>query len=225
MKRYNNDRVLLYGDLHAPYQHKDALKFLASVKDEFKPDRVIDMGDTLDQYSVSRYPKHPGSDDVVRELKKAKKVVSKVASLFPRLDILASNHCDRLYKKATVAGIPREYLLPYNELIGAPKGWKWHQEMSITFDSTREKLFLVHTLAGPTLSLSKNFGCNVAVGHKHNNFGIQWHTTPSSSHYAIDVGCLVSDEGYPFSYNKGNVFRPTRGCVMILEGEPLLIKM
>ena len=225
MKRYSNDSVLLYGDLHAPYQHKDTLDFLADVNREWKPDRVIDMGDTLDQYAVSRYPKSPAADNVVKELKKAKKVVRQLGKIFPKVDILKSNHCERLYQRATVAGIPREYLLPYATLIDAPDGWKWHDDLSLTINATREQLYLIHTKSGTTLNLAKYYSSNVAVGHKHHSFGVQWFTTPKGTYFAIDVGCLISDKGYAFSYNKGQALRPTKGCFMIVEGVPVPIKM
>jgi len=31
--------VLLISDMHAPYQHPDALRFLQAIKDEYAPDR------------------------------------------------------------------------------------------------------------------------------------------------------------------------------------------
>ncbi len=33
------------GDLHAPYTHVDAMDFLRSVRDEYCPDMVVQMGD------------------------------------------------------------------------------------------------------------------------------------------------------------------------------------
>jgi len=224
LKRYNNDRVLIYGDLHAPYQDKGALDFLADINREYKPDRVIDVGDTLDQHPLSRFPKDPSANTVIKEFNKAKKVIKKLGKIFPRVDIMKSNHCERLYMRATHAGIPREYILPYKEVIGAPEGWRWHEDLTITINATRKQIFFAHTKAGSTLNIAKAYGSHVAFGHKHNLFGVQYFTVPSGEYFAIDVGSLISDKGYPFQYNKGSAYRPTRGCFMIVEGQPIPIK-
>ena len=223
MKRIDNDRILIYSDLHLPYQHKDAVDFLADIARNYKPDRVLDLGDTLDEYAVSQYPKSPSADNVVRELNKAKKKVKILASIFPRVDIMESNHTDRLYRRATVGGIPREYLLPIKELMGAPKGWKWHRDLVLTINATREQVYFAHTKTGTTINLAKNLGMSVAVGHKHNSSGVQYFATPKDTHFAIDTGCLISDKGYAYSYNKGNVIRPVRSVAIIEGGIPHII--
>lgn len=40
-----NERILFISDLHAPYNHPDALDFLSDLNTKYKPTRVISLGD------------------------------------------------------------------------------------------------------------------------------------------------------------------------------------
>ena len=88
-KRYDNNRILLFGDTHYPYAVKGWYDFLEGINTYYKPDRVICMGDLLDIYSVSSYPKdmdHP--DSWTEEIKQARKDIAKLATLFPHINVL-----------------------------------------------------------------------------------------------------------------------------------------
>jgi predicted phosphodiesterase len=41
----NHKRILVISDLHIPYHHQDAFKFLKAIKKEFKPDTIINMAE------------------------------------------------------------------------------------------------------------------------------------------------------------------------------------
>ena len=227
MKRYNNNTVLVFGDTHFPYEHKRTFEFLSEVAWKYMPDRVIHTGDLMDIYSVSAYPKdpnHPDSWD--KEIKKARKRVAELASIFSELEVVESNHDDRAYKKSRLAGIPREFLVPYKEVCGAPEGWKWHRELSITVDSTRDRLFFAHTKTGGALKCAQDKGCTSVLGHLHSKFGSSaFKPSKNKLIWGVDAGCLVSDEGAPYSYNKQDRGRPIQGCVLIQEGVPTCIPL
>ena len=226
-KRRDNNVVLAFGDTHLPYQHKHMLEFLGDVNSTYKPDRVIHMGDLLDIYSVSSYPTDPDHPDTwSQEIKKARKILPELYKLFPNVDILECNHDDRAYKKSRIAGIPREYLIPFKKLVGAPEEWKWHMDLRITVDSTREQLYFAHTKTGGALVTAKDLGCSAFLGHNHSKFGASaFSPTRNKMLWGVDCGCLVSDKGSPFKYNKGDRGRPINGCVIITEGVPLCIPL
>ena len=219
-KRYDNNIILAYGDLHFPFHDKRAFDFLAQIKKYYNPDRVIDLGDTSDSYNFSRYPKSPEAMSTSEEIKKLRKCVQTLASIFPRVDIMKSNHCDRLYSKATVAGIPRELIVPYRDVLQAPEGWKWHKDLTLTVDKTREKIYFCHERGSNVMTLAKGLGMNTVMGHVHSGLGIQYFANPLGIKFAAQCGCLVSDRGVPFEYNKRNFFRPMKGCFIIIDGVP-----
>lgn len=222
-KRINNDRVMVWSDPHFPYEHKYALEFLADIHSHYKPDRVVCLGDILDVYSVSSYPTdidHP--DSWSQEIKKARKKLEKLFKIMPEVDVLESNHDDRAYKKSRVSGIPREFLAPFSKIIGAPKGWKWHHELYLTVDSTRDGLFFAHTKTGGAKACALDKQRTSAIGHHHSKFGAEGMKVNKKTLWAVDSGCLISDQGSPFKYNKGDRKRPIQGCVILAEGRPIL---
>lgn len=228
-KRYENNIVLAFGDTHFPYQHQETIPFLKEVKELYKPERVIHMGDILDVYSVSSYPTDPDHPDSwSHEIRKAREGLKELYDLFPEVDVMSSNHDDRPYKKSRIAGIPREFLVSFKDIIGAPEGWKWHADLRITVDSTREKLYFAHTKNGgqnAALNTAKDMGCTVALGHNHTRFGATAFKPHKRVIYGVDVGCLVSDKGAPYDYNKGTRGRPIQGCFVFIDGEPIGMRL
>jgi len=226
MKRYSNNAVLWFSDTHAPYHHKKALEFLGDIASDFQPDRVVCGGDLGDIYSVSNYPNDIDHKDTWHdEVKGLRKFCKKLGALFPKMEVMESNHDDRAYRKSRTAGLPREFLVPYKDIIGASEGWKFHPSLDLTVDSNRSHWHFSHTINGTTISAAKYKGCNVCIGHKHSQFGATAFDTGRKLLWGVDGGCLISDKGSPFAYNKTQVGRPVRGCVMILEGIPHMIPM
>lgn len=226
-KRYSNNVVLAFGDTHFPYSHRHTIEFLGDVASQFNPDRVVHLGDLLDIYSVSSYPKDPDHPDSwTKELKNGRKEVKKLAKLFPKMDVMESNHDDRAYKKSRISGIPREFIVSYNKVVDAPDGWKWHRDLTITVDSTREKLHFVHTKTGGSFFLAKDLGHTAVIGHHHTKFGATaFKPSAKKMLWGVDAGCLVSDEGSPFEYNKGQRGRPQQGCCVIVNGVPQMVPL
>ena len=51
--------VLVISDLHIPYHHPDAFEFLKALKKKYKPDLVVNIGDEIDQHSISMHDSNP----------------------------------------------------------------------------------------------------------------------------------------------------------------------
>lgn len=131
----------------------------------------------------------------------------------------------RIYKKAIISGVPRETIVPYKDIIGAPSTWKWLPYLNLTVDSDRSSWHFVHTITGGALRAAKDKSTNVCIGHLHTSFGASSFNNGKKLIFGVDSGCLISDEGSPYKYNKVSVGRPIRGCVMIIDGIPQMIPM
>jgi hypothetical protein len=222
-KRYDNNCVLVFGDTHFPYEHKGMWAFLEYLKSEYPIDRVVHMGDIMDMYSVSAYPKDPDhKDSWSDELKKGRKKVKRLVELFPDMCVLESNHDDRAYKKSRISGLPRSFLIEYREVIGAPPGWKWYPELNIRAESNKTHMFFAHTKAGGALSTAQDKGMSAFLGHHHSRFGMSGFKANKKTIYGVDVGCLVSDKGSPFKYNKMDRGRPIQGACVVVDGMPIM---
>lgn len=226
MKGFYNNHVLLFGDTHAPYHHKHTLDFLNDLKNTYNPDRVFHMGDLGDIYNVSDYPKdldHPHTWKA--EIKGLRKFNGDLQKIFPELLILQSNHDDRIYKKSRVAGVPREFMVKYLDVINAPGTWKLVPQARFRVEKNKTHWLLAHTICSGSFSAAKQLGVSVALGHSHTKFAVQAFNNGEKIIYGVDTGCLISDEGCPYAYNKTQLGRPIRGACMIIDGIPVLIPM
>ena len=225
MKRYQNSVVLFVSDFHAPYHHPKTLDFLSKINDQFKPDRIIHGGDHSDIYSISNYPtsvEHP--DTWHQEVKGLRKFTKDLAEIFPELIICDSNHDARPYRKATASGIPREMILPYSKIIEAPDTWKWVPYYDLTVDADRSNWRFIHTMnGGSAINAAKYLGMSVCMGHWHSRSGCQAFNNGKKTIWGCDSGCFISDKGSPFKYNRTDIGRPIRSCVIIIEGKPQMV--
>lgn len=219
-----NSRVLIISDLHLPYHHANTLTYLEAIKKIFKPDRVILTGDEIDWHSISFHDKDPDLFSPSQELEEAKKYLKEVYGLFPKADVLESNHGSLVYRKGKYAGLPRYVFKGYNEILEAPKQWSWSMDLTIRFNDGRN-CYLNHGKSANGLKLSQSMGMSVIQGHFHEKFDIQYWANSLDLYWAMTVGCMVDDKQLAFAYNKSNLKRPLIGCGIVLDGQPKLLPM
>jgi len=171
-----NSRILVISDTHAPFQHTDTIKFLTAIKAKYKPDRVIHIGDEIDNHAMSYHDHDPNSFSAGDELKKAREVIWQIEDLFPKVDVIESNHGSLWYRKAKTHGIPREAIKTYEEILKT-KRWKWHFELTITLPNG-QPCYFHHGRSANALVASQHRGMPIVQGHYHEKFNIQyWGTT------------------------------------------------
>lgn len=224
MKKYNNERVLVISDLHCPYHHKDTLVFLKAVKSEYDPDRVLSTGDEADHHAISYHDHDPDLLSPGNELAAASKALRQIEELFPRMDILDSNHGSLYYRKAKTNGIPKHAIKPYNELLGVGKGWKWHTDLTLTM-SNGKQVYFHHSRGSNILQVSQKMGMSVVAGHLHTKLSIQYWANPNDLYFAMQLPCMIDDKSLAYAYNKLPVERPLVACGIIIDGHPRLLPM
>lgn len=229
MKRYDNDKVMVFGDLHAPYNADEAIDFLADVKRRFKPDRIVCTGDLVDFYAASRYPKSPDHpDSLLNELKKTQKVMKRLGKLFPKCDVTLGNHDDRMAMKVSGSGIPAVATLSLADIIGTAPGWTLHKSstnFNLTVNSTREKITFAHHRGANTLLLAQRLGRTFVAGHQHTKGQVVGFNNGYRTFFGVNCPCLISGKGSPFAYTKISNINPVRGCCLIEEGVPRLVML
>jgi len=219
-----NSRVLVIGDIHFPFNHPDAISFLKEINVYFRPDKVISIGDELDYHSISFHEHNPDLLSPSDELETAISRLEKLYDIFPEVDVLDSNHGSLVYRKGVFHGLPRSVFKSYNEILRAPKGWRWHFDLVIKL-SNGQDCYFHHGKTSNHLALSKSMGMNAIQGHHHNQFAINYWASPVGVFWQAFTGCLVDDKSLAMAYNKTNLARPVIGSLMIIDGHPRLIPM
>jgi len=220
----DNSRILLISDMHIPYHHKDTLKFLQYLKDKYKPTRIICLGDEVDGHSLSFHDHDPDLASAGDELRQAIPVIKEVEKMFPKMDLLESNHGSLVWRKAKTNGIPKHYIKTYNEVLGVNSDWKWHFDLTIKLPNGQHCYFH-HGKVSKTIQLSQQMGMNAVQGHYHNNFSIEYWGNPIGLFWGFQIGCLIDDNALAFSYNNVNVKRPVLGTGLIIDSIPILEPM
>jgi len=223
-KNKSNSRILTISDPHFPYQHPDAIKFLAALKKKLKPTRIICVGDEADKHAMSFHDSDPDLPSAGDELKKTIKLLKPLYKLFPKMDLVDSNHGSMAFRKAKHHGIPTKYLRDYGEILEAPKGWVWHSTLTIDLP-TGQKLFICHGMQKCGLKLASSMGMCTLQGHYHTEFNIKYGSSPSQLYWSMQIGCLINDKALAFAYNKITPSRPIIGTGVIIDGYPYLVPM
>jgi len=209
--------------MHCPYHHPDTVKFLAAIKKKYNPDRIINIGDEVDSHAMSFHDSDPDLHSAGDELSLAIEVIQEIQAIYPKVDVIESNHGSLAYRKAKVAGIPKQMLRPYEEILGTPK-WKWHYDLTIRLPNG-QPCYFHHGRSANSLTASQARGMPIVQGHYHEKFNIQYWGTEERLNWGMNVGCLIDDNRLAFEYNNTNLKRPLIGLGMIIDSQPKLIPL
>lgn len=217
--------VLVIPDLHAPYHHPDALPFLRAVKRAFKPDLTVDLGDEQDYHTLGFHDSDPNLDSAGTELEKSRVFLRQLHAEFPNLLLCHSNHGSMVYRRAKAHGIPVQMLRKYRDVV-LPRvynaGWSWAYSWRI--NTPLGEVLFKHQTTGILADAAHN-SCNLVVGHNHGNFSVEYCASSSHLYYGAYAGCLVDKDALAFAYGKHSLKKPILGCLVILNGRPMLVPM
>lgn len=215
--------VLVISDMHHPYSHPDTVPFLKALKNKHKFDKVVCIGDEADFHDSSFHDSNPDLDSAGIELEKAIKGLKPIYKLFPKVDVVESNHGSMLLRKALVGKIPRKAIKSYNDILDAPKGWRW------TFDTIVKTptgpVYFCHGKTGTPGRLASLYGMSAIQGHFHEKAQITYISTPERLMFDCHTGCLADDKSLALGYNKVNAKRPIVSVILILNGIPQIAPM
>lgn len=216
--------ILVIPDQHFPYNHPDILAFLKAVKKKYRPDKIVNLGDELDYHSISFHDHDPDLLSPSDELQTAIARITPLYKLFPEMDLLESNHGSLVFRKGKAHGIPRHVFKSYREVLGAPDKWKWHPDLTLKM-SNGQFVYFCHGKSAQGLKLSQSIGMCTVQGHYHEKFEIQYWGNSLGLFWSVMGGCLIENDSLAFAYNKLNLKRPIIGCVVIVNGLPILVPM
>lgn len=216
--------ILVIPDMHYPYAHADTVAFLRAVARRHKPDKVVCLGDEVDWHAISFHDHDPDLMSPSDELQTAINRMQPLYKLFPKMDLLESNHGSLVYRKGKTHGLPRHVFKSYREVLQAPKGWHWHSDLTLQM-SDGQYVYFCHGRSAQGLKLSQSMGMSTVQGHFHEKFEAQYWGNSRGLYWSVMSGCLVDNDSLAFSYNKVNLKRPLIGCTVIINGLPLQIPM
>ncbi|WP_374028340.1 metallophosphoesterase [Bdellovibrio bacteriovorus] len=215
--------ILVISDFHAPYNHPDAVAFLRACKKKYKPTDVVCIGDETDFHAMSFHDSNPDLPSAGDELKLAIKELKKLYRLFPDCTVVESNHGSMVLRKALAKGFPQVVLKSYNEILEAPRSWKWVPD--VTLKTPIGPVYFCHGKVGGAGKLASQYGMSCVQGHFHEKAQITYISTPEKLMFDAHTGCLADDDSLALAYNKVNPKRPILSVLVIVDGVPQIVPM
>lgn len=213
-KRAAGDIVLAIPDLHCPFEHPDALRFLKAVEKAFKPTKIVCLGDEIDGHALSRFPHDPDGYSPGHELSKAIEHLIPFYLAFPEVMVCESNHTVRGHKLAFQAKLPAAFLKHISVVLNAPDGWEWRDRWEI--DGVIYKHGTGKTGENAHKNHAKAAGRSVVIGHIHAHGGVAY---LAPGWFAVNASCLIQQDAYCFAYAKEMEPNIQLGCAIVNRGK------
>jgi predicted phosphodiesterase len=219
-----NDRILVISDQHMPFEHPDMFKFLSAIKAKYKPTKIINIGDEIDNHDLSFHDSDKDLPSAGDELKIAIEKLRKLEKIFPEMTIVDSNHGSLALRRFKHHGIPMKYLAANHQIYGVSSKWQWVNDLNLTLPNG-SNCYFAHGISKNGRQLAAQRGTNVVQGHYHTEFRIDYISTPANLLWSMQVGCLIDKKSLAFTYDRLNLQRPIIGTGIIINSMPLLIPM
>jgi len=217
----NETNVLVIGDLHTPFNHKEYLKHCKDTYKKYKCNKVVLIGDLVDNHFSSFHETNPNGYGAGQELTKAVEQIKLYYKAFPEATVLVGNHDRIILRKAIAAGVSTNWIKDYADIFNTPN---WTFQTHLILDNV---LYHHGEGGGNLLNAVLHNRMNIVQGHYHTKFEIKYTASTKDILWGLQTGCGIDDSSYAFDYAKLNLKRSVLGCSVVLNNGtlPVLIPM
>ena len=215
----HEENVLVIGDLHAPFTLEGYLEHCIRMRDKYSCDRIVFIGDIIDNHYSSFHTADPDGYAAGEELDRAIAMLKPWHDAFPKADVMLGNH-DRIpYRKAMDAGMSERWVRGYSEVLGTP-GWTFRDSLLVN-----DVLYVHGDGAGHAITRAKKELISIVQGHFHVRAYIEYVVGRNFKIFGSQVGCGVDDKSYAMAYGK-NSPKSAISCLVVLNnGKTPILEM
>ena len=214
LKKQEN-RVLVIGDLHLPFEKEGYLEFCVSQYKKWKCNKVIMIGDVIDNHYSSYHDQDPDGKSAGDELELAIKKVSKWYKAFPEAIVIIGNHDRIISRKIFSSGLSKKWMKSYQEVL---KVDNWDFVMEYELDN----VLYFHGEGGSAVAKARQECKSVCSGHRHSEGYVQY---INNDVFGIQVGTGIDRHSYAMAYGSAGK-KPIISCGIIIGGrDAYLVKM
>jgi len=207
--------ILVIGDTHIPFEHKNYLAFCKETQKKFKCDTIIHIGDLVDNHAISFHDKDPDGRSASDEIKLADRSLKKWYKAFPKVQVVEGNHCNMVARKAFKHYLPKRCFKNFHDIWNLPTKWEY------AFDYFHYGIRFFHGMGYGGKYAHKNAindnRCSVVMGHLHSNAGVEWTASERDILFGMAVGCGIDRNKYAFNYGRDFARKPILGAGVVLE--------
>lgn len=206
----DKNNVLIIGDVHAPFTHKEYLQFCRAQQELFNCGTVIFIGDIVDLHFSSFHNTDPDGLSAGEEAEQASFQLEEWYAMFPNATVCIGNHDLIVYRKHFASGLSRRYAATWNQMFNAPKGWNFVDHIIIN------NVMYTHGVSNAVKRMN-DARISVVQGHLHSLMYVQHSQSEINHLFAVQTGCGIDNESYAYAYNKGFNGKPVLGCAVVLN--------
>jgi len=205
------NRVLVIGDLHEPFCLDGYLEFCIDVYKKFDCNRVVFIGDIIDNHYSSYHETDADGLGGGDELDQAINKLRKWYKAFPNADVTIGNHDRIIMRKAQTSQVPRKWIKEYKEVLEVP-GWRFVDRVVI------DDVQYIHGEAGTARTKCRADMMKTVQGHLHTQAYCEWYVGANFKIFGMQVGCGIDHDAYAMAYAKRGK-KPAIGCGVVLNSD------
>lgn len=203
------ENVLIIGDIHAPFELKGYLDFCKKTYKEYNCNRVVFIGDIIDNHFSSYHETDSNGLGGQQELDLAIKKIKKWFKAFPIADVIIGNHDRIIMRKAQSSAIPTKWIKEYKDVLETPT---WNFTTEVIYNGVK----YIHGEGGTARSRMKKDLNSVVQGHLHTQAYCEHLVGSNFRIFGMQVGCGIDAKAYAMAYAK-NYGKPAIGCGLVLN--------
>jgi len=203
------DRILVIGDLHEPFCLDGYLKFCKETYSKYNCNKVIFIGDIIDNHYSSYHESSADGLGGKYELEQAVKKLSKWYKTFPVADVTLGNHDRIIIRKAQSSNIPSQWIKEYKEVLKTPK---WNYVTDVFYNDVR---FVHGDKSGKPRMATKRDMVSTVSGHYHTDMYVDWMFGKTRAIFGMAVGCGIDSSSYAMGYMQGGK-KEAIGCGIVV---------
>lgn len=223
-KVFSENNVLVIGDLHEPFSLDGYLDHCIETYKEFNCNKVIFIGDLIDNHAISYHEHDPDGQSPFGEYMLAVERLKRWYQAFPEAKVTIGNHDQLGVRKVFSAGLPSFWLKSLEQILEAPKSYEFD------FHFTIDDVFYTHGTGvsgdNGAMKIANQNRQSAVIGHLHSVSNIKYSASYKDLIFAMTVGCGIDYKQYAFNYGKDIPAKPIVSCGVVLGGKiPVLVPM
>lgn len=206
-KEHNRlQKVVIIPDVHAPYEDYRALHGVYKFIKDYKPDRVVQLGDLVDFYALSKFDKDPSRVlGLQQEIDVARYHLEQLRKVHKgSITMLEGNHEMRLmkYLRANPEVASLESINNVPALLGLKDfNVDYKQNMEINGVLFKHGHVVRKHSSYSAKGEIENEGTSGVSGHTH-RLGVHYHTDRSGQHAWFEMGHLAEEKAAEYMEGK-----------------------
>ena len=194
------DNVLIIGDPHIPFEHKDYLQFCCTMRDRCKCTTIVHIGDLVDNHAISYHEHDPNGWSPEDEINEAVKRLKKWYKEFPVVRHCIGNHDCLVDRKGKTVGLPARVFRPFREIWELPASWE--SEFGYTIDKVRYQHGTQYSGALGHMKAVLDNRMSTVIGHLPAFAAVNWTANDKDLLFGMNVGCGIDRNSYAMAYGK-----------------------